>query len=95
MGNGSKTTAEQLVEINRIVRWTLWKIATDDPDEFELDNDNHGEYSEGSMQLIQSHAAALFQSPAWVADVVGKFAASHLAGKDTTEWAGFMEELDG
>ena len=79
------SSAEQLDQMRRIVAWTLWKVATSDP---ESDEPFRG-YSVGEHGTIQGHAEALFKDKVWQANVVGEFAANHLSEDDTIDWAAF------
>lgn len=91
MNSDPKTTAEHLTELNQLVRWTLWKIATTDPGLDEPLRD----YSVGESFCIQGHAKDLFNDPHWVANVVGEFVACRASGISTVGWVAFKEKIDG
>ena len=84
------TTAEQLENLRRLVSWTLWKIATSDP---ESDEPFRG-YSVGEIGVIQGHAEALFRDANWIANVTGEYAANHLSRDDTIDWAAFKAAVE-
>lgn len=73
MKSESKTTAEHLDEIRRIVKWTLWKIATDPK----------------QRAHVRADCEFLSSDDAWVAQVVGQFAANHLK-EPSVEYTAFL-----
>lgn len=79
MNQQQLTTAEQLEEYGRLVRWVLWKLATDD--------------REVSRQT-RIDTEYLFSDHGWVSKVVGGFAAHHVSKEDTVEWAAFKKMVE-
>jgi len=93
MNNDPKTTAEQLTEMSELVRWTLWQIATMDPNDAargDSKNKNTVFYTQTEVEAVNDCATDLFNNQRWVANVVGKAVA-----KNTTDWSAFKEKIDG
>lgn len=62
----NKTTGEQIKELNRLVKFVLFNIATGaDPD---------GESTTEQRIAIEIHAENLFRSVSWVGEIAGRFA---------------------
>lgn len=72
MSNGTETTAERLADLTRLVRYVLWNIATDQPD--ECDEGFTTVFDGWMTQAIQQNAQALFNNVEWVSGVVAKYA---------------------
>ncbi len=64
------TTAEQLTEIRRIIKYTLWCLSTEPP---EADGP-FAHYSADQIKMVQSLAQELFCNDHWCSNVVGKYA---------------------
>lgn len=60
----NETSGEQIANLSKIVSFTLWRIATFDPEDG---------YTDEQKTAIQTHAQNLFQSPSWIGEVVGAF----------------------
>lgn len=67
------TSAEQLEEIRRIVKYTLWRIATDTD----------------APEQAQMHAQQTFSDGGAVAEIVGRYAANHTGGGMDIDFAAF------
>lgn len=74
-----RSTADRLREMNHLVKWVLWKMATDVVNV----------HAQG-----RADAQELFSDPNWVANVVGEYVANDPhAPPFTPDWKTFLESL--
>jgi len=74
------TTAEQILQITKVVQWTLWKIAQ---------VSQGGGLSLEEVVTIQVHAEELLHDREWAARVTGEFVVSSFTDYITDTWSDF------
>jgi hypothetical protein len=96
--NDEMTTAEHLMQIRKIVLWTLWRIATTDPQQgptgLAFNFQKHlpiRSYDTGQIGTIHGYAEDLFKDSSWVIDTVSSFTVHEMSPilMHTVDWAAF------
>ena len=75
----ARTSAEEMQMMRKLVRWTLWRMATDVVE---------------VRDVGRKDAEDLFRNSDWVAKTIGRFVSNHYSEDDTVEWAAFVALLE-
>ena len=90
-----RTVRSELELIRKVVKWTLWKVATGEVDLTPFDRHTPKEHVPYAYpKIIQAHAEAVFCNPDWSAQVDGQVAAQHYGETNTIEWDAFIAKLE-